>query len=364
MGRERTTAAAGETRNLLFVTSTLYYGGAQKVIAVLANALSERFRVTVAYCYDSGQSFPFSENVRIRKLPGYNRNAGSLEKMRCIRRQVMALRALKRKLKIDTAVSLGNVSNLINALSKGKEYVVCSERNNPKKSWGRLFFLTEFSYRIADHIVFQTEKIRQLYPAGIRRKSSILKNPLPIPAPAFAEREKKIVTLGRLSQQKNHALLIESFARFREQNPEYTLHLYGEGELREDLLQLIGTLGQNGHIFLEGGRMDALERIRDAEQFVLSSDYEGLSNALLECMAMGIACISTRCGGSEDVIRDGENGLLIETGDGKALTEAMRTLAEDSGLRQRIGRQAMEDMKAYETDLVVKDWEKVIRRGS
>ncbi len=346
--------------NLLFVTTALYFGGAQKVTYILADALSDRYDVTVAYCFDTGRSHEFSEKCRIRKLPEFSSDANLPERMRSIREQIRTLKALKKELKIDAAISLGNVSNFINAMSKGDEQIICCERSNPKRSWGSLFFLTSLAFRRADHVVFQSERIRSLFGSGVRLKSSILKNPVLIPDPAAVCREKKIVAIGRLTAQKNQALLISAFAKFRERFPEYSLHIYGEGELERQLKMLIRSLEISGHVFLEGNDPDVHEKIRDAEMFVLSSDFEGLSNALLECMAMGISCISTKCEGSTDVIRNGENGLLADIGDESGLAQAMCTLAQDPHLRRRMERQAMEDMKLYARDLVVKDWECMI----
>ena len=354
----------GKTRkNLLFVTSSLYYGGAQKVTYLLADGLSEEYDVTVAYCFDSGRSYSYNEKCRIRKLPEYGKNAGIWEKADCIGKQIRSLRALKKELDVDVSVSFGNIANFINVSSKGKERVVCAERSNPKLSWGYWFFpQTRLLYKRADFVIFQSETIRKLYGERIRAKSCILKNPLLRPEPALPQRKKKIVSMGRLTAQKNHALLIRSFARFHESFPQYTLTIYGDGELEEEMTRLIGSLNVRDHVFLEHNDPDVHQKIRDAEMFVLSSDFEGLSNALLECMSMGIACISTRCEGSMDVIRDRENGLLADIGDEQALAEAMRTLAGDPQLRHRLENQAVEDMKLYDREVVINDWNRVIRQ--
>lgn len=348
--------------NLLIVTTSLYFGGAQKVAYILAASLCETYNVTVAYCFDSGRRHEFPEQCRIRKLPEYARNAGLMEKSLYIGKQIRALKDLKLELNIEVSLSLGNIANLINAFSKGKERVICCERSNPERSWGRMYRLTHLILRRADFVIFQSETIRQLYGEEIRRKSRILKNPLVRPQPADRQREKKIVTLGRLAPQKNHALLIRSFARFHQMYPAYRLYIFGNGELAEPLNDLTASLGLQDCVFLEKNDPAVHERIRDAEMFVLSSDFEGLSNALLECMAMGIACISTRCEGSRDVIRNGENGLLTGIGDEEGLVRAMCTLAADPQLRQKLERQAMADMQAYDRELVIKDWDDTIRQ--
>ena len=358
-----TEASKDKKLNLLFITSTLYLGGVQKVTCMLANALAEKHHVAVAYCFDSGKSNALSDRCVVRKLPSYDKNADSLTKLRVVRKQIKELKALKKELNIDVAISLGNTANNINTRSKGRECVICSERSNPKKSWGHLFFLICLAYQKADFIVFQSEKVRSMFGAAVQKKSCILKNPLLPPPPADAQRKKKIAALGRLMPQKNHELLIRSFARFHRQFPEYTLHIFGEGELEGKLRRLIGSLGLTAHAFLEGNDPNVHERIRDAEMFVLSSDFEGLSNALLECMAMGIACISTRCEGSADVIRDGENGLLVDIGDEEGLARAMCLLAQDGTLRRKLERQAREDLKAFDRDIVAASWEQVILKA-
>ncbi len=348
--------------NILFVISSLYWGGAQKVASILANYLADRYNVTVAYCFDSGRSHPLSEKCGIRKLPDYDMNACGPEKAVRTLGQIRALRRLKSELEIDVSVSLGNISNFINAMSKGKERVICAERSNPKRSWGRLFFLTRLAYRSADFVVFQSEQIRGFYGPAIREKSCILKNPLIIPAPASDRRERKVVALGRITAQKNMPLLLRSFSRFHERFPEYSLHIYGEGELEGQIRQQIRSMDLEEAIRLEGNDPHVHERIRDAEMFVLSSDFEGLSNALLECMSMGIACISTKCEGSVDVIRNGENGLLVDIGDEEALAKAMADLAQDPSLRRKLEGNAARDLKAYDWTTVCRDWELVIRQ--
>ena len=222
--------------------------------------------------------------------------------------------------------------------------------------------MTHILFVRSDFVVFQSEKIRNLYGKRIREKSCILKNPLLRPEPALEHREKKIVTLGRLTAQKNHSLLIRSFEPFHKRFPEYSLFIFGDGELEGETKQLIGHLNLSDAVFLEKNDPDVLQRIRDAEMFVLSSNFEGLSNALLECMSMGIACISTRCEGSVDVIRTGENGILTPIGDTQALYEAMCRLADDPALRESIAKASKETGKAFQTDVVVQQWIDVIEK--
>ena len=111
---------------------------------------------------------------------------------------------------------------------------------------------------------------------------------------------------------------------------------------------------------LEGFRTDIHEAIRDAEMFVLSSDFEGQSNALIEAMLMGIACISTACTGSDELIHDGVDGLLVPVGDAQALARAMCRLDGDPTLRASIERNAMQRAWEFSTENIVRKWERIL----
>ncbi len=153
---------------------------------------------------------------------------------------------------------------------------------------------------------------------------------------------------------------MRAFALFLPAHPDYTLHLYGDGRLRETLQALAGDLGISDRVFFEGFQSDVHRAIRDAEMFVLSSDYEGLPNALMEAMRMGLPCISTACTGAVDLIRDGENGLLAPVGDAAALARAMDQLSGDAALRAALGEQATEDMEKYSAEQITKRWERLL----
>lgn len=110
-------------------------------------------------------------------------------------------------------------------------------------------------------------------------------------------------------------MLIRAFAKIASKYPDYTLFIYGEGPLRRDLESLIKTLHLGNQVFLQGFKKNIHELISDAEFFILSSDFEGLSNALLEAMCMGIPCITTNVSGIDEVIHDKINGVLVSPGD-------------------------------------------------
>ncbi|MBR0538435.1 MAG: glycosyltransferase [Clostridia bacterium] len=230
--------------------------------------------------------------------------------------------------------------------------VILSERGDAgrlmKKRYGRKFI--EKYYRRADAVVFQTEYARSAYPAAIAEKGVVIPNPLKagLPAPYTGERTKRAVTFCRISRQKNLPLLVDAFARFHKEFPEHSLAVYGDAPNVEGEKVLSQVKAQ----IREAGLADAVrfypfsstvhQEILGDAMYVNSSDFEGLSNAMLESMAIGLPVVCTDCpvGGARSVITDGENGLLVPMQDPQALADAMGRLADDPALSARVSKNA------------------------
>lgn len=207
-------------------------------------------------------------------------------------------------------------------------------------------------------VIFQTEVIKQRYPKYIQRKSTTIPNPIMddnFPA-ILNERKNRIISVGRLSEEKNLALLIKSFANI---SPlDYTLHIYGDGPEKNKLLQLISELSMNDKIFLEGHVINVSEKLIEGRIFVLCSNYEGMPNALIEAMAMGLACISTKfpSGAAEELIYDNYNGILIDVNSQVQLESALQSLIYDYNKVDNLGKNAQYVREALSKDLIIKRW--------
>ena len=213
--------------------------------------------------------------------------------------------------------------------------VYVSERNNP---WVMpdvkiTRFLRKIAYPFAKGVIFQTEMAKSFFPKFIQKKGVVIGNPVDatrIPAPYEGERKKVIVGAGRLEKQKNFSLLISAFAEFSKDVPGYELCIYGEGRLREQLEKEADILRIADKVLLPGRKNNLLELMNECSMFVLSSDYEGMPNVLIEAMCMGMPVISTDCqsGGPKELIQDHVNGLLIPVGDKTAMVAAMKEYVE------------------------------------
>ena len=168
------------------------------------------------------------------------------------------------------------------------------------------------------------------------------------------------MSVGRLTAQKNQAMLLRAFAKVKKEFPYATLTVYGEGELRESLLSLAKELGVEDSVFLPGNVLDLHERIRDAAVFALSSDYEGLSNALLEAMMMGIPSVSTDCAGSDEYIQSDKNGILTPVGDEGAMADAIKAMLRDPEGARRMGEEGKKTVSPLKKELLMEKWYEVL----
>ena len=349
-------------KNILIYISSLGGGGAERVACRLANELSKRHRVYLMYFEHKEKSYYVNSKVTKIEFSIRFRNwfPSKLRGWYGLLYQIAAVTLARYKYKIDISISFMDLMNLVNVLAFGARRKIVSDRNDPANKTKNHMKASLYAHRFADYAVFQTHKAQRMYPEKVRKKSCIILNPTEVTCSVSACRLKKIATVGRLHKQKNQKMLISAFTSFHKLHPEYHLYIYGEGDLLNELMLYAENCGISDFVHFEGFKEDVHAAIADAEQFVLSSDYEGMSNALMEAMMMGHSCISTSCNGSDELIEDGINGLLVPVGDADALCTAMCRLSDDSELRKKLGKAAAISAEKWSTEQVVRLWEKIL----
>ncbi len=205
--------------------------------------------------------------------------------------------------------------------------------------------LKHLQYRIADGYVFQTPEATRMYNRRATRIGCVIANPIidQLPDPQFDNLRKEIVNTGRLCEQKDQATLIHAFNLFHKEHPDYKLIIYGSGNFKDKLLTLIDELGLTDCAQIISGLTDISRRINGASMFVLSSKAEGMPNALIEAMSMGVLSISTDCPayGSRMLVENNVNAVLVPIGDVKKMAEEMSRLIEDESLANKIRHNAI-----------------------
>lgn len=342
-------------KNCLLYTSCLQRGGTERIVCVYADCLQKKgCRTTVLTNFRLEEEYKLPDGVK-RIVAGEeiqetsSRIYNYLERLRAIRR-------VCKENKIETVLvfARANAVRMCLATLGLATKVVVSIRTNPEAEFpgGPGSFLSKKIIALADGFLFQTKMQRDFFGKKTAAKSVVIPNSIDASFRQelyVGERDRRIVTAGRLVPCKNHKLLMQAFANVAEEFPETDLWIYGKGSYREELEQEIQRLGMADRIHLPGAVDNLAETIKSAGLFVLSSDYEGMPNALLEAMALGIPVIATDCpcGGPAEIIKDGENGLLVPTGDVKRLEEAMRRMLSDAGLCRTLAKAGMKVREDY-----------------
>lgn len=346
---------------ILILISSLEGGGAERIATRVASALAERHKVRIMpFSAASTNPYPLSPKVKVKNAGLFDLRKPSRIPYRYLISVFYGyayLTVTRLLFRPDVTLSFLSKPNLLNAYTLGGGRKVMSERNNPKKKGERHFLTACKAYSVADKILFQSETVRNMFPEDIRKKGVVVPNPVEVTCKAEGH-SLRIVASGRLRPQKNFNLLIKAFSRFADSHPDHTLHIYGKGPQEEELRQLIKDLSLEGKVFLEGYVDNIHEAIRDAEMFVLSSDYEGMPNALLEAMMMGLPCVSTSFEGSDELFGDSGSCLFVPVGDERALSDAMARLAGDKELRESLSGKASAFTEKFSIEKVIPLWEK------
>lgn len=353
---------------ILFVVPGMGYGGAERVISILSNAFVTKGNHVKIISFDKEgiTAYHLHEKVELSKVGNMNTKSlkGVINFLNNLRSRIKAYNP-------DVVISFINDVCAITALANiGLKYpLIYSERNDPRfmnnslkeKCYGILV------KSLTDGFVFQTIGAKNLYSKKVRNRSAVILNP--IQTDAFpkcwqGERDKLIVSVGRLHSQKNQKLLIKAFSNIADTYPDYIMKIYGEGPLKQDLSHQIHELNLSERIFLEGNVDNILERIVSAEIFAYSSNYEGLPNALMEAMVLGIPCISTDCspGGAAMLIDNKKNGLLVPIEDELALTNGLLYLLKNKEAASRMGECARRLVNEVNEEHITREWQSFIQK--
>ncbi|MFC2821400.1 MAG: glycosyltransferase [Spirochaetales bacterium] len=346
-------------KSVMFITGSMVRGGAERVISIIANDYAARgWKVSIVMTLHSFIGYELDPSIEVIDISDDSKSA-TLRYPFLVRK----VRKLVKSYNPDAVVSFMDNVCLIAGPARIclKNRFVTSERIDPSQVHRNFLIKGALNsiYASSDCCVFQTKRAFNYFPAKVRAKGVVIPNPIKVEAYA-TYKSKRIVTSGRLNKQKNHKMLINVFAELHPLFPDWKLDIYGEGPLRRELEAQISEKNLKEFVELKGNVPDLHKRISDASLFVLSSDYEGLSNALLEAMMMGLPCISTACAGSDEVINNMENGILVPVKDGKALFEAMKLLMSDGEFAVSLGKQARDSSNAYRVDTVIEKWRRAI----
>lgn len=341
------------------------FGGAERQLITLANQMVSRgHEVHMILLSDNKICYEIDYRIKIHSLLNAERG-NPIGKI--FRRRRALIKKLK-ELHCDVVVNFNFQSAYLLAFEDKNKIgkIIYCERGDPgdKEYKGFMGLIRYFVLPHIDGYVFQSEGARDFFNCR-----HVLNNCSVIPNACFKKyepfngvRRKVIVTVGRLSHQKNQTLLIKAFAKCAKRIPDYNLEIIGDGELKNELQELINNLGLQDRICLKGTFKNVDDLIRDVSLFVLSSDYEGIPNALIEAMSLGLPCISTDCkpGGARTIITNGVDGIITPWRDEEKLADAILNMILNPLEANRIGKSAMNISERLSPQIIYDSWESTL----
>lgn len=353
---------------LTLVISSMNAGGAQRVMALLANHWAEQGWSLTLLTFDDGSQPPFFQlhsSIDHRTLNLYAESGDWRRRISNNFRRLFYLRRAIVESRPQAVVSFIDRTNIlvICATLLLRVPVIVSEHTavgfiNIGRIWEGL---RHFAYPRSAAVVVLTERSRQILPAGWRRNVTVIPNPIVLPpGSGVAPRSgggKLCVAMGSLCREKGFDLLLQAFAEVAKTHPEWHLCILGEGPLRLELEQLSCRLGIGDRVKLAGLVSSPGDYLQGADLFVLSSRLEGFPLALCEAMACGLPVIATDCAtGPREIIRPELDGLLIETENVPALAAAMARLMDDTNLRKALGKRAPDVLERFNLARIADLW--------
>lgn len=359
-------------KKIMFITGSLTDGGAERVISILASGCAELGAdVSLVVLREKRITYHVSEKVKLYQI------ATPKHMKMCSR--IKQLHTIIKNCQPDVLIPFLPIVSLYTLIANIGIYkkIIMSERADPnislfdknlnlKDKIGILLMRKLGMFNFATWMVFQTPDAQQYYNKRLQQKSSIIPNPIEItelPERHIGVRRKQVVAVGRLSEEKNFPLLIDAFERIQQKYKEYTLYIYGEGKLKENLKQYIADKNLSQCVFLPGYDDKIAMKIVDCAMYVSSSNHEGISNSMLEALGMGIPTVVTDCpvGGAKLMIKSGYNGLLVPMNDVDALYGAMDKILSDSVFAETISRNAVNIREELNAENICKEWLAIVK---
>ena len=339
-------------------------GGTERVTSIIANELVHcNYDISIISCQHGKTSqFPLDNEVNLYSLEGNKCNNPILRKLYVEKRLMQYVK--DKKIDILVAVDVALYLYLFPLQMKKQCKCIAWEHFNyfiqPNKM---VKYARKLAARFADYVVVLGKNDLKNYKNHCKKinKITYIYNPIAIDINPQADmKNKKIIAMGRLNEQKGFDLLIEAWAKLEPEFTDWELNIFGEGILKEKLQNQIKK-NNLSRVFLKGYSLDVAKEMIDSSIFAFSSRYEGFGLVLLEAQAVGLPCVSFRCKeGPEEIIDNGVNGFLVEPLNIDSFADKMRLLMQDEGLRIKFSKNSTKDLDRFDRKLIINKWDKLL----
>lgn len=383
---------------IIYLLASLGSGGAERVVSLLANRMCEDGHDIQIVCLKYNDVY-YTLHDNIKVVAATEHASNRIMELFWLRKYIQ-----KEKPDVVIPFTEGVYCFTILALLGTRIPIIASERLDPAAMSLPRKILKRLLLPYADWLVVQTESIKAYFPKRIQKKTSVIYNPVneeafenprmdsrvqsskgkradsydhsghdfchnsskqtsltDLVAPKIqSSKQNRIISVARLYPQKNQKMMIEAFARIADEFPDWQLVIFGEGPLRAELESLVSSFKLDGRVLLPGRTEHVIEELRKSKIFCLSSDYEGMSNSMIEAICVGLPVVSTKVSGTEELVTNGVDGFLVGVRKVDELTTVFRRLLLDESIRIKMGINCMKKSSLFSLDSIVEQWKSLI----
>lgn len=354
-------------KTLLFVTPCLSFAGAEKILCWVADEFANvGYKVQIVNLNLVGNNSYFKrkplENVEVVDLNiEYKKGLNNYYRVKKIAK-------IAKQNNAEAIIAFTRYPCILAVLAGKwvKIPVITSERGDPyqykKGIRNKIGFLI---LNKADGCVFQTENAMKAYSEKLIKRSRVIPNPVFNNGLNHWKDNNglNVISVGRLDNyQKRYDVMIKGFSIFVKSHPEYSLEIFGKGLDEKMIMNIAKNSGASSKIYFRGLTTNTTAELLKARIFLITSDFEGIPNSLLEAMAIGMPVISTTCspGGAEFLIKDHKNGLLVSCGDPEAVAAALSEFADNTKLLLTCAQNAYDTANQFNPQRIFIEWKRYV----
>jgi len=383
---------------IIYLLASLGSGGAERVVSLLANKMCVDGHDIQIVCLKYNDVY-YTLHDKIKVVAATVHASNRIMELFWLRKYIQ-----KEKPDVVIPFTEGVYCFTILALLGTRIPIIASERLDPAAMSLPRRILKRLLLPYADWLVVQTESIKTYFPKSIQKKTSVIYNPVndeaienhrmdsrvqsskrkradsydhsghdfchnsskqtsltDLVAPKIqSSKQNRIISVARLYPQKNQKMMIEAFAKIADEFPDWQLVIFGEGPLRSSLELIVKSLQLDERVLLPGRTEHVIEELRKSKIFCLSSDYEGMSNSMIEAICVGLPVVSTKVSGTKELVEEKGTGLLVDLNDVDSMAIALKKLIGDDTLREEMSNNGKNAAERFKLETIIANWYQLI----
>lgn len=354
-------------KGCFFLADMTKKGGIERVTSILFNELIVENNIEIVSQFKSYDDCNFilknKEKLKYITNISFKEKPGSLKRLKKHIFNLNNIRKFFKENKYDFIISQGFPNTVLLYLAGINRNKIIAVEHVYYGYYKSIIIkkVREIIYKNVKKVVVLTNKDKEDF-KKINIDAQVIYNPVDISENNQVSKlnSKKIISVGRLVDQKGYDLLIKSCVEVFKRFPDWHLDIYGEGPLKNKLEEKIEKNYLSNNIFLKGTTSNIEEKYLESSLYVMSSRYEGFGMVLIEAMTKGLPCISFDCpNGPSDIIENNINGFLVERENVEELTKKIIFLLENEELRIKIGKEGIKTIHKFDKKKIIKKWEEL-----